>query len=158
MFGWLQTLTLLAVLASGLMAGLFFIFSVAIMPALARLPAANGIAAMQSINVVILNPLFLIAFMGGAVVCGALLVAAITGWTGTGATLTVIGALLYLAGMFGVTMAFNVPLNNALDKASPGTAEAAALWTRYLSVWTAWKHVRAASSVGALAAFAMALR
>jgi hypothetical protein len=56
-----------AVIGAGLNAGLFFIFSVCIMGALARLPAEQGIAAMQAINVVILNPLFLLVFMGTAV-------------------------------------------------------------------------------------------
>ena len=56
----------LAALGSGLMAGLFFIFSVFIMAALGRLPPASGIAAMQSINVIILNGMFLSVFMGTA--------------------------------------------------------------------------------------------
>ena len=37
------------------------------MQALARLPPAQGIAAMQSINVVVINPLFLTVFLGTAV-------------------------------------------------------------------------------------------
>ena len=57
----------LSALGSGLMAGLFFIFSVCIMTALGRLAPANGIAAMQSINVTILNGFFLTVFMGTAV-------------------------------------------------------------------------------------------
>jgi uncharacterized membrane protein len=46
----LLALTLVAALGCGLMAGLFFAFSVSVMKALARLPSAEGIAAMQSIN------------------------------------------------------------------------------------------------------------
>src|SRR5215510_625162 len=55
--GLLFTLTFVTALGCGLIAGLFFAFSVAVMQALARLPAAGGIAAMQSINSAILNPL-----------------------------------------------------------------------------------------------------
>ncbi|WP_010496926.1 hypothetical protein [Paenibacillus elgii] len=51
-------LTYASALGSGLIAGLFFAFSTFVMSALARLPAEQGIAAMQSINVTVLNPLF----------------------------------------------------------------------------------------------------
>ena len=65
----LFALTLVAALGCGLMAGLFFAFSVSVMKALARLPSAEGIAAMQSINVAIINPVFLAAFFGTAAAC-----------------------------------------------------------------------------------------
>ncbi|MFN2411780.1 MAG: hypothetical protein ABR535_01815 [Pyrinomonadaceae bacterium] len=58
--------TLLAALGRGLIAGVFFAFSVAIMGALGRRPANEGMAAMQSINIEILNTIFLGAFMGTA--------------------------------------------------------------------------------------------
>jgi uncharacterized membrane protein len=60
--GALFVLTLLAMLGCGLMAGFFFAFSAVIMAALARLPPAQGIAAMQTINVVVINPWFGVAF------------------------------------------------------------------------------------------------
>ena len=62
-------LTFAAAIGTGLMAGLFFIFSATIMSALGKLPAPAGIAAMQSINTTILSPVFLTAFMGTALVC-----------------------------------------------------------------------------------------
>jgi hypothetical protein len=65
----LFALTLLAALGCGLMAGLFFAFSVCVMKALTRLPSAEGIAAMQSINVAIINPVFLAAFFETAAAC-----------------------------------------------------------------------------------------
>ncbi len=65
----LFALTLLAALGCGLMAGLFFAFSVCVMKALERLPSAAGITAMQSINVAIINPVFLAVFFGTAVGC-----------------------------------------------------------------------------------------
>lgn len=68
-------LTLLAIIGTGLIAGTFFVFSVAIMPAFRRLPGAEGLAAMQSINVVIQNPIFLGVFMGTALISLALAVA-----------------------------------------------------------------------------------
>ncbi len=67
----MNTLTQLAgitaLLGSALVGGVFFAFSSFVMNALARVPSAEGIAAMQSINVVVINPAFLGAFMGTAV-------------------------------------------------------------------------------------------
>ena len=62
--GLVFALTLIAALGSGLMAGVFFAFSSFVMTALARLAPAPGIAAMQSINVVVINPLFMAGFLG----------------------------------------------------------------------------------------------
>jgi uncharacterized membrane protein len=56
----LFALTLVAALGCGLMAGVFFAFSAFVMKALARLPLAQGIAAMQSINVAVINPIDLL--------------------------------------------------------------------------------------------------
>lgn len=72
-----------AAIGSGLMAGLFFVFSVCIMQALSRLPPDQGVAAMNAINVVIQNPLFLFAFMGTALLGLILLVMAFI-WGGQG--------------------------------------------------------------------------
>ena len=49
--GLLFVLTLFAALGCAMMAGVFFAFSSFVMPALRRLPATQGIAAMQAINV-----------------------------------------------------------------------------------------------------------
>jgi uncharacterized membrane protein len=65
----LDVVALLAGLGSGLMAGFFFAFSVCVMKALAKLPPAQGIAAMRSINVVVINPVFLTVFFGTGVAC-----------------------------------------------------------------------------------------
>lgn len=64
-------LTVAAALGSGLIAGVFFAFSNFVMKALSRVPSAEGLAAMQSINVMVLNPLFLGVFMGTAALCAA---------------------------------------------------------------------------------------
>jgi uncharacterized membrane protein len=76
--GLLRVLTLISALGSGLMAGFFFAFSVSVMKALSRLPPAQGIAAMQSINVVVINPVFLIAFFGTAAACAAVAISALS--------------------------------------------------------------------------------
>ena len=62
-------LKIFSALGCGLMAGTFFAFSVFVMSALARLPAPQGIAAMQSINITVINPVFMLVFMGTALTC-----------------------------------------------------------------------------------------
>ena len=116
-------LILLAALGTGVMGGLFFAFSTSVMNALARLLAAQGVAAMQSINVVIPNPVFFVAFFGTAALCVVLTIAALLRWGEPGAAWLLAGNILYLAGIIVVTMVFNVPLNNALAAVDPASAE-----------------------------------
>lgn len=150
-------LTLLAILGTGLIAGTFFVFSVAIMSAFRRLPANEGMAAMQSINVVIQNPIFLGVFMGTALV--SLVVTGLSLWnrhTPQGYYILA-GAALYVVGSFIVTVVFNVPLNNALDAADATSASGQEVWATYLKNWTLWNHVRTITSIAATASFAMSL-
>ena len=67
-------------LGAATVGGVFFAFSTFVMRALAQLPPAQGIAAMQRINVVVLNPLFLGTFMGTAVLQGLLALLALVAW------------------------------------------------------------------------------
>ncbi len=148
----------LASLGSGLIAGVFFAFSAFVMKALARLPATQGIAAMQSINIVVINPVFLSVFLGTAVLCVALAAVSLILWHRQGSAYQLAGAVLYFVGTYLVTMRFNVPRNNALAGASPESADSAALWTRYVAEWTMWNHVRTAAALAAMAMFILALR
>ncbi len=156
--GLLRVVTLISALGSGLMAGFFFAFSVCVMKALGRLPPVQGIAAMRSINAVVINPVFLIAFFGTAVACVAVAISALSTWHRPGAVYLLAGGLLYLAGSVLVTIAFNVPRNNALAAVDPASADGAALWASYLTAWTAWNHVRTAAALAAAAALSIALR
>lgn len=151
----MQALSFVAALGAGLNAGFFFAFSILVMPALGKQPPANGIAAMQTINVVVLNPWFFGVFFGTALVSLLLTVMAIV--NGTDATIPALaGAAIYLIGTIFVTMAFNVPLNNALAAAAPQSAEGQALWRRYLVTWTNWNHVRTIAPLAACACFMQA--
>lgn len=150
-------LILVAALGCGLNAGVFFAFSGFVMTALARLPPAQGIAAMQSINVQAVTRWFMTAFFGTGVLCLLLAIAALLRWGEAGAPWLLAGSLLYLGGAIGVTMAFNVPRNNALAAAAPESPAGADLWARYVVGWTAWNHLRTAACLAAAAAFIMAL-
>ena len=138
-------------LASGLLGGVFFAFSSFIMKALSRLPPAHGAAAMNAISATILRSLFMPIFMATAFASLSLGAVCLFRPSQSGATLIVAACALCFGGMFVVTVAFNVPLNNAL-------AADASVWSRYLKDWTFWNHVRTMASLIACGLFIAALR
>jgi uncharacterized membrane protein len=150
-------LIVISALGSGLIAGAFFAFSSFVMEALGKLPASQGIAAMQSINVVVINPLFLGVLFGTAALALLLGFQAMRHLGDPRAMWIVAGAGLYVTGTVLVTMVFNVPLNNALAAVGPASGAGAAVWADYLRTWTNWNHVRALAALAASGAFISAL-
>ena len=153
---WLFILTLICAIGCGVIGGVFFAFSTFVMKALRRLPPREGMAAMNAINVAVINPLFLGVFLGTTVLCGALVVLALLRWAAPGAALLPGGGLLYLVGTFGVTMLRSVPLNNALAGVAPDADDAATRWGDYARRWTAWNHVRTVAAIVAAAMLVVA--
>ncbi len=147
---------LLATLGCALVAGVFFAFSTFVMSALARLQPSQGITAMQSINITAINPLFMLALFGTAAACIFLILSSFLGGRSPN-TYRLLGSLLYLGGTILVTMAFNVPMNNALAAVNPESAEGATLWASYLNNWTLWNHVRTLSSLAAATLFTISI-
>lgn len=145
--------TFVAAIGCGLVAGIFFAFSSFVMGALGRIPLEQGITAMQSINIVVINRSFFLAFFGTAALCLALLLGAWFRWDTVGGKLLLLGSLLYLGGVVGVTMLGNVPLNNALAAVQPASPEGAALWAHYLHRWTFWNTVRTVALTVSMALF-----
>jgi len=150
-------LTVASAPGCGLIAGVFFAFSVFVMKALARLPPAQGIAAMQAINVAVLNRRFFTAFFGTAAGCLLLAVSSLFKWHEPGAIYRLIGSALYLVGTILVTILFNVPRNDALAAVDPASADAATLWADYVGSWTTWNHVRTAAALAAAALLTISL-
>jgi uncharacterized membrane protein len=146
-----------AAIGCGLVAGIFFAFSSFVMAALGRLPSDHGIAAMNAINVTVINPVFMLAFFGTAALCLAASAGVALRWTASSGTLVLLASVIYLVGCIGVTMLRNVPLNNALAVVTLGTSEAAALWTRYLNEWTFWNTVRTVAPIVSAVLFTVAL-
>ena len=102
------------------------------MRALATIPPQQGIAAMQRINVVVINPLFLGVFLGTVVVAVVAVALELLSMSSPRSPLVVAAAVLYVVGTFGVTMQFNVPRNNRLARMASDSAEAAAYWPEYV--------------------------
>ena len=146
-----------ALLGSALVGGIFFAFSSFIMRALARVPTAEGIVAMQSINVVVLNASFLGAFIGTAVLSLGAGGLAVAGWGRPSAAFFLGGALFYLVGTIGVTAFGNIPLNNQLAAVSATDPGARDVWEHYLGRWTMWNHVRTAAAMAAALLYSLGL-
>lgn len=154
----IQYSTLATAVGCGLAAGVFFAFSAFIMPALHRLPAAQGIAAMNSINKLAVTPAFMSALFLTALGCAALGSYAIVHWGQPGSAYVLAGAVLYLVGAIGLTMGYHVPLNDSLATVHPTAATAAGHWNAYVTHWTAWNHVRSGAALVSAALFTIALR
>lgn len=137
---------ILVLIGSALNAGVFFAFSSFIMKALARLPSSQGIAAMQSINIVVLNPVFLGVFMGTAALSLLVSILAIGEWEMPAAPNYLVGAVFYIVGTFLVTGMGNVPLNNQLAAVTADDPAASDIWQRYLDRWTTLNTIRAISA------------
>jgi uncharacterized membrane protein len=150
-------LTVLGVLGTAVVAGVFYAFSGFVMPALERVPAAQGIAAMQSINITAVRPALMTALFGTAAVCVALIVCAVRGWGQSYAAPLLAGAVLYLVGAIALTIAFHVPLNNALAVLDPTAAGSAEVWADYLRRWGAGNQARWITPLAASALFTWAL-
>ncbi|MFJ4683461.1 DUF1772 domain-containing protein [Streptomyces sp. NPDC088789] len=150
-------LTVLGVLGTGLIAGVFCGFSTFVMRGLAGLPPAQGVAAMQSINVTAVRPPFMTVFAGTAVLSAVIAVVTFVLWPDEGTVELLLGSALYLFGTFGLTIVANVPRNEALAKLEAGTAEASSYWSTYLREWTFWNHVRTVASAAAAICYVLAI-
>jgi len=136
-------LTHIVVLAYALVGGVFLAFSDFIMRALSLTSGQGGPEAMQAVNREVFRWVFMALFLGLAAVSLALIVYAALALVGTAAMLVGSAGMVYLLGCFGVTIVFNVPLNEALAGMDPSQDETRAYWTgTYLPRWTFWNTVR----------------
>lgn len=145
---------LLGLLASALMAGFFYAYSVSVMRGLAATDPLAAALAMRNINALIRTPVFFFGFFGAL---GFPLVAALLAPRRSVMLLALAGALAYGLGAFAVTIAVNVPLNDALEAATPTVENAATLWRDYAAPWTRWNHVRTVASIISFALLTVAL-
>lgn len=145
-------------IACGIMAGVYFAFSTFVMSSLDRLGPSAAIAAMNAMSVTITRSLFMPLFISSTLCSLALIIIAAAGWVPNGSRLIIlIGSVVYVAGMFGVTALFNVPLNDGLAAFDFHGVDAASTWAQYLQEWIRWNHVRTVASCTAMICYASAL-
>ena len=139
----LRTLSFTTAIGAAAAGGVFFAFSGFVMPALRRLPKADGIAAMQSINVTAVRPPLMLLLFGTAAGCVAVGIVAAKDGLGRPQLLALLGAATYVVLVVIVTMGYHVPRNDALAALDAHDPSNAAAWTTYLTEWTRMNHVRA---------------
>ncbi len=144
-------------LGSATVGGVFFAFSTFVLRALGQLPATQGIAAMQRINVVVLNVLFMGAFLATAILSLAAVARSLAQWSESSNGWLLASGLLYFIGAFLVTLLYNVPRNERLASLDPSSPAAAGYWQTYRREWGAWNHLRTAASLAAAACAAVAM-
>lgn len=155
-----EAVMLTSVILNAMAAGIIFIFSNTIMPALSTCEPKVGIYVMNTINNAIVNPLFVFIFFGG------LISAYPTGvmWKNknefsvAARSYALASTLIYFLGQFLVTIAQNVPRNDALQAVDENTEEGASYWTeQYLKSWVAWNTARGIFALVSAILGAMAL-
>lgn len=151
-----RTLRVLGTLWVGTMAGFFFAFSFVVMPGLDATEPLAAMAAMQAINEAIANAAFALGFFGAAALALALVASGLTRRRRP-ALVGLLAAVIYLTGVFGVTVTVNVPLNDelaTLDATLPANAPA---MVEYIREWNARNHVRTAAGLVAFGLLAASL-
>jgi uncharacterized membrane protein len=133
-----RMLLLITTIVTGLIAGLFYSWSISVTKGLALLPDREYLTAFQQLNRAILNPLFLIGFMG------LVFLLPITTWTqyhrppSPAFWLLAAATTIYLIGVMGITMLGNVPMNESLDAFNVDVATPAQLAAKRLAFESRW--------------------
>jgi len=139
---------LTAATLTGLQAGTYYTWASGVMPGLARTDDRTFVHAMQEMNVAIVNPVFLLSFLGApALACAAVAVSSLSArpWVIAGAALAL--------GTIAITAFGNIPLNNALDAAGPVSqiTDLATVRADFEGLWVKLNVARTLTATGALA-------
>ena len=130
------------IIMTGLMAGIYFAFSVFIMKSLATLPATEGARAMNAINDIIVRTGFLALFFVSTLAHLGFIIWNLLHGEGLQAQLLIAAGIVYVAGMFLVTVFGNVPLNNRLKQSENNESRLLETWREYQTAWMRLNHLR----------------
>ena len=145
-------LSTLSAIAVGLTSGLYWAFTIAVMPGLRDNDDRAFISVMQAINQRIQNVWFLPVFMGSLLLPIAAAIALLAGDNDDAKRWGIASAILAAIPVL-VTVGGNVPLNNALDAAGNVNAldDPAAVRRAFEGPWTRLNLWRTITSTAALA-------
>jgi uncharacterized membrane protein len=147
-----------ATVAMGLIAGLYFGWGVAVMPGLGELDDRAFVDAAQQLDDAIRNPLFFATFLA-ALVLPAVALYLERGLGMRQTTPWIVAALVLYGVGFLITMGIHEPLNTDLvDAGDPSqVADPAAVREDFEDPWVVWHIVRTFLTTAALGALAYAL-
>ena len=130
----------LAILLTGLMAGIFFTWSNAVKPGIGKLSDIEYLRALQSMNRVILNNTFKIIFLGAIIAIALVPVFYFNLYPRNIFWLFVFTLVIYWIGVFGVTVSGNIPLNEILDKTNLESITSEEIKTLRKSIEVKWNN------------------
>ena len=130
----------LAIILTGLMAGIFFTWSNAVKPGIGKLSDIEYLRALQSMNRVILNNAFKIIFLGAIIVVALVPVFYFNLYPKNIFWLFVFTLVIYWIGVFGVTVSGNIPLNEILDKTNLESITSEEIKTLRKSIEVKWNN------------------
>jgi len=153
------TVLVLATMTTGLTAGVFAIYGNALMPGLRATDDRTFVGAFQSIDRAIINPWFLGGGFFGALILAGAAAAMHLGENWRPVLPWIVAALVLHLVVVIITVAVNVPLNDAMKAAGdPATIDAAAVREAFSEAkWVAWNWVRVALDIAAFGALGIAL-
>ena len=150
---------IIATLTVGLMAGVFAIYANAIMPGLSRTDDRTFVGAFQSIDTAIINPLFLMTFLGALLSTGVAAALQLGEDDRSVLAWIVVAWVLYLA-VFVITLRVNAPLNDGIKAAGAPDriADLAQVREQFNEAgWVRWNLIRALATTAAFGCLALAL-
>ena len=140
----LHVLSMLSLVSIGAIFGFFYAWICSTMWGLDATDPQVAIAAMQAMNASVRNAVFFPAFFLTPVVLGVTAVLAMRQRFGTHAMFFGGAALVYAVGGLALTVAVNVPMNEALAEVIIPEDHAAAqeIWSSYSTTWQQWNVTR----------------
>jgi uncharacterized membrane protein len=148
---WSLVVLVAAIITAGLMAGLFYAYTVSVMPGLARGDDKTFVEGMRGINVAILNGWFFLSFLGAPLLAGVAVILNLR----SGATLWwIVGGFACLVAMIVLTRVVHIPMNNALMEGGDAYARVRA---QFETRWVQWNIVRTLVTIAGFASLVGAL-
>ena len=151
-----ETLILaLAILFTGLMAGIFFTWSNAVKPGIGKLSDLEYLRTFQSMNRVILNNTFKIIFSGAIITTGLLPIFYFNLYPNNIFWMFISAFIIYWIGAFIVTIIGNIPLNELLERTSLESISLEELKTLRTSIEVKWNNFNLIRSISSLISFVL---
>ncbi|QCK14276.1 anthrone oxygenase family protein [Mangrovivirga cuniculi] len=145
-----------AVILTGLSAGLFYAWSVSVIPGTQKVSDEVYLQTMQSINRAILNPAFFTIFFGSLIVLG---ISTLLSYevNKTLFSLLLASSIIYLVGPLAITGLGNVPLNDQLDNINISELSAGKASEFKQFYETKWNQLHLARTVLSVLSFILAV-
>jgi len=143
----------IAILFTGLMAGIFFTWSNAVKPGIGKLSDIEYLTALQSMNRVILNNTFKLVFIGAVIAVALVPIFYFNLYPKNIFWLFISALIIYWVGAFGVTIFGNIPLNEILDKSNLESMTLSEIKALRISIEAKWNNLNLIRSVSSFITF-----